>query len=105
MVRSNLVNIKDFQDERFDETTVPGHNEEKQDGGGPTMPNDYVTHKELDSAVDKLSSKMDLTEAHIDTKFETVNTKLAKQELSITIRIIAVVSLAVAIIGLMIKFL
>lgn len=42
----------------------------KRDNGGETpMEDDYVTHKELDHAVEKLSDKMDLMEAHIDTKF------------------------------------
>lgn len=40
----------------------------------------YVTHEELNHAVDRLSDKMDLMESHIDTKFEQVNTKFANQK-------------------------
>ncbi len=44
--------------------------EGKIPGGEPPMKNDYVTHEELNHAVDNLSNKIDLLEAHIDQKFE-----------------------------------
>jgi len=76
------------------------------------MNKDYVTHEELNHAVDRLSDKMDLIDSHIDTKFEKVNTKfeevntkLAMQETSMHKWIITVVSVAVAVIGILIKFL
>ncbi len=97
-----------------------------KNGGGGNMNKDYVTHEELNHAVDRLSDKMDLIDSHIDTKFEkvntkfeevntkfeevntkfeTVNAKLAMQETSMHKWIITVVSVAVAVIGILIKFL
>lgn len=83
-----------------------------KNGGGGNMNKDYVTHEELNHAVDRLSDKMDLIDSHIDTKFEKVNTKfeevntkLAMQETSMHKWIITVVSVAVAVIGILIKFL
>ncbi|WP_288531864.1 hypothetical protein [uncultured Secundilactobacillus sp.] len=90
--------------------TFDGH---EFNGGGDMRNEDkYVTHAELNNAIDKLSAKMDLMEAHIDnkfeqinTKFEAINTKFADQENK---QIKWFLGTAVAIIGLtvsLIKFL
>lgn len=141
MSRAEIFNLTNFKEVPFDPAPHPADNKEKSGGGGPTMRNDYVTHEELDHAIEKIGSKIDLLESHIDTKFETlntssaerqgginkqfetvkkdnatqkgeidthferINTKLAQQETSFHKWILAVAGFAVAIIGLMIKFL
>lgn len=45
---------------------------DSNNSGGGNM-KDYVTHEELDHAVDKLSSKIELSEAHIDTKLAEIS--------------------------------
>lgn len=89
-------------------------------GGNPPMKNDYVTHEELNHAVDKLSNKMDLmdtrtdarfekmmasmdakfeqTNARIDLKFEQVNTKFAIQQVWFVMTAIAIISFTVTLI-------
>ncbi|WP_429971192.1 hypothetical protein ACQW5G_00715 [Fructilactobacillus sp. Tb1] len=71
--------------------------------------NDYVTHEELNHAVDKLSDKIDILGKDIsrdmDVKFETVNTKFAEQKNWFYGTIISVVVATCAIMTFIIKFL
>ncbi|GEK28479.1 hypothetical protein [Furfurilactobacillus siliginis] len=61
------------------------------DGGGSDMHNnDYVTHSELNSAVDKLSHKIDLLDAHIDTKFEKQKVWFYGTGISVVVAIIGI---------------
>lgn len=59
---------------------IKGEQAFKKSGNGGGNMAKYVTHEELNHAVDRLSDKMDLMESHIDTKFEQVNTKFANQK-------------------------
>lgn len=67
-------------------------NNHNRGGGEPPMKNDYVTHEELDHSVDKLGTKMDLMEAHIDTKFEQVNTKFANMKVWFVLTAISIIA-------------
>lgn len=49
-------------------------NQEKKEQPSMSKKN-YVTHEELDHAINRISDKMDNMEARLDTKFEQVNTK------------------------------
>ncbi|VDG31510.1 hypothetical protein [Lactobacillus fermentum] [Lactiplantibacillus mudanjiangensis] len=75
MSRAQLFNISEFQSDKFDSNPKTIDNKGKNNDGGSSMNKDYVTHEELNHAIDHLSDKLDLMEAHIDNKFEQVNTK------------------------------
>lgn len=47
------------------------------------MDNHFVTKEELSSAKKDLSNKIDLLEAHLDTKFEKVHSDSLSQEISL----------------------
>ncbi|WP_137597821.1 hypothetical protein [Paucilactobacillus kaifaensis] len=90
--QSNLVLEHSSQTSNHD--IISGNNND----GGNGMKNDYVTHKELDYAIDKISSKIDLMEAHIDTKFESINTKFAIQKVWYIFTAITIISATVGLI-------
>jgi len=75
MSRAQLFNISEFQSDKFDSNPKTIDNKGKNNDGGSSMNKDYVTHEELNHAIDHLSDKLDLMEAHIDNKFEQVNIK------------------------------
>ena len=52
-----------------------GHTDMYAEEDGKNM-SDYVTREELNHAVDKLSSKIEVSEAHEDTRFVELNGKL-----------------------------
>ncbi|GEK28868.1 hypothetical protein [Furfurilactobacillus siliginis] len=60
--------------------------------GGGTMDNRHVTHEELDHAIDKVSDKIDLLSAHIDTKFEKQKNWFYGTGISIVVAVIAVLT-------------
>lgn len=59
--------------------SLPDHGKIKpnryDDGGDPPMKDDYVTHEELDHAVDKLADKIDKLEISLNAKFDVTNSK------------------------------
>lgn len=52
---------------------------------------DYVTHEELNHAVDKLSDQIKLVEAHIDTKFAEQENKQIKWFIATIIAIVGLI--------------
>lgn len=57
----------------LDNQTLGGNHDKlksSSNGGEPPMKNDYVTKDELEKAIDSTNNKIDLLEAHLDTKFE-----------------------------------
>ncbi|MBW0221608.1 hypothetical protein HCC74_08260 [Lentilactobacillus parabuchneri] len=60
-------------------------------GGGGNMEDEYATKAYVDRKMDKVSDKIGLLEAHLDTKFEKVNTKFANQRTWIIVTLLTVV--------------
>ncbi|USS87504.1 hypothetical protein M3M39_05115 [Fructilactobacillus hinvesii] len=89
---------------------------QSSDGGDGTMKKDYVTHEELNHAVDNLSNEIKLShkdmemgfsniDSKIDSKFEQINTKFEQQKVWILTSAFSVITLICTIVGLLIKIL
>lgn len=80
-------------------TPFPKHIKQGNQSGGGNGMDKYVTHQEFDKAMQDLNHSFDLLDAHLDTKFEQVNTKFEKQKvwfygtgISIVLAMIAIVN-------------
>lgn len=67
-------------------------------GGDSMKPEDYVTHQELNEATKDITHQIELLEAHLDTKFETVNTKIAKAQSTIIMWLIGTIVAVIALV-------
>lgn len=80
---------------------------DNSDGGGNMKDNRYVTHEELNHAVDNLNSKIDLSTEKImhqlDVKNEQISTKFEKQKVWSILTLISVLASAAGIIGFLIN--
>lgn len=64
-------------------------------GGGETMDNKYVTHKEFDSAMQNINKRFD----HIDIKFAEQNLSLYKAMVSVGLGVIAILGFLITLIA------
>lgn len=102
----------------FEQSTPAVYNKGgNSDGGGGNMEDKYATKEYVDHKVDDVLNKIDLLEAHLDTKFESVNTKFesvntkfesintkfANQRTWIIVTLIAVVGSGTGLFQLLIK--
>lgn len=81
MSKGEIFKLTDFKEDSFDPTPYPSDNKnEKDDGGGPTMRDDYVTHEELHHTEDNLSNKIDNTRIELSGKVDRLADKIAGQQ-------------------------
>ncbi|USS89882.1 hemolysin XhlA family protein [Fructilactobacillus cliffordii] len=107
----------------FNQENVQSHDDimksQSSDGGDDTMKKEYVTHEELNHAVDNLSNEIKLNnkdmemgfsklDSKIDSTFEKLNGKIdakfAEQKLWIWTTIVSVIVAALSILGSIHKF-
>ncbi|WP_141399860.1 hypothetical protein [Lactiplantibacillus plantarum] len=78
---SNITQIRGFQSaDSIDHSQRPRHNKGNDNyDGGNDMNDRYVTHKELENAELRLSSKIDLLTQKVDNKFDSLPDKIQLQ--------------------------
>ncbi|WP_039107151.1 hypothetical protein [Levilactobacillus brevis] len=77
-----MNNKKVFRQDFGDASGIK-HKDGNWDGGDDGMNSKYVTQQELREVKENLSYKLDLLEAHLDTKFEKVHSNSLIQEISL----------------------
>ncbi|WP_132981268.1 hypothetical protein [Pediococcus pentosaceus] len=67
----------DFKD---NVTPFPTHTKQDHQNGGGSGMDKYVTHQEFNKSMQDINRRFDLLDAHLDTKFEKINTKFEQQK-------------------------